>query len=167
MNIKGFPAALVHANALDTASLLELVALRLGKAPGYTLFTLSIPQPAGTFLERIYTSDPAAYPLGQADRVKRSPWFDQLLCRKLPIVANSKEEIAFWLPEFQGFEGTEYGALINYPVVVADAAIGILNLAGRQGHFPAEAGAMIKPELALAAMAIGSFCATQRPHSGN
>lgn len=162
MDAWGYPVALVHANSHDAAGFLELLAARLKEAPGYGLITLSVPEPAGVYLQRIYTRDPVEYPLGQADRVQHSPWFDQLFQHKSPIVANSKEEIACWLPHFQGFEGTDYGGLLNYPIVVADETIGILNLAGRQGCFPMDAGEMIASELALAAMAIGSYSATWR-----
>ncbi|WP_419909850.1 GAF domain-containing protein [Hoeflea sp.] len=152
-----YPSVLVHAASGSHEALFALLAGRLQTSIGFELFTVLIADPSERQLRRIYSTDVTAYPPGLADRVEPSAWFDQLFRKKEPIVAKDREEIASWLPNYDGFEGTDFGALVNYPVVADDQTIGILNLTDRAGRYDPDTPARIASETVLCSMAISAF----------
>lgn len=160
-----YPAVLNHVATGAHAALFTLIAGRLEARLGFELFTVLVADPSERQLRRIFSTDEAAYPLGLADRVAPSAWFEQLFGRREPIVANDRKEIAHWLPDYDGFDGTEFGSLINYPIVADDRTIGILNLTGRAGQYGPDAAAPIGPEAVLCAMAISAYL-RDAGHSG-
>ncbi|MDA4848375.1 GAF domain-containing protein [Hoeflea poritis] len=154
-----YPAVLGHAAAGAHEPLFALLADRLAARVGYELFTVLVADPSEQQLRRIFSTDEAAYPLGPADKVEPSAWFEQLFVRRQPIVAGNRAEIAQWLPDYDGFDGTATGSLINYPVVADDRTIAILNLTDRAGRYGPEAPARLASETGLCAMAVSAFLA--------
>ncbi|MCP4316557.1 MAG: GAF domain-containing protein [Hyphomicrobiales bacterium] len=152
-----YPRILHHVAAGDSDALFRLAARRIKERIGYQLFTILAPDRSGTNLQRIYTTDMAGYPLGPADQIRKSPWFQQLFENKQPIIAANGEEIAAWLPDFDGFVGTDLGSLVNYPVVVSDETLGVINLMDSPESYGIETGRVLEQEVMLIAIAIATM----------
>lgn len=134
------------------------IAERLKAAPGYDLFTILAPDESGTRLDRLYSTNLVQYPLGAADEVKDDLWFRRLFVDRLPIVANTLDDIGAWLPDYQIFVEQNYSSLLNLPVLFAGRTIGLVNMMGGDNHF--DAAALEKIGAALPAAALGIFGAT-------
>ena len=102
---------------------------------GDGLFTVLAVNGDADHLWRVWSSDPAHYPPGIADRIEDTVWFRRLFTERAPIIANDPETIAVWLPEFGGFAEQGYGALCNMPVVSGGDVVGLMNLMAGAGHF--------------------------------
>lgn len=136
------------------SALLALLSERLKAAPDYLLCTVLAPNERGDRLDRLFSTNLDQYPLGPADVVKDDIWFRRLFVEKLPIVANSLDEIAAWLPDYRIFIEQGYASLLNMPIVFAGETIGLINMMGDEGHFDAAALQAIRNDLPLAALAI-------------
>jgi hypothetical protein len=140
-------------------AILKLLADRLKAGPGYDLFTILAPDETGARLLRLFSTNHEQYPLGPADEVKDDLWFRRLFADRLPIVANTMDEISTWLPDYQIFVEQNYSSLLNMPVVFAGQTIGLINMMGGSHHFDDAALAKIRTTLPMAALAIlGSIC---------
>lgn len=140
-------------------AILERLAERLKAEPGYDLFTVLAPHSSGTRLDRLFSTNHQQYPLGPADEVKDDLWFRRLFDEKLPIVANTMEEIGAWIPDYAIFIEQNYFSLLNLPVVFAGQTIGLINVMGGANHFDDAALAEIQNTIPVAALAIlGSAC---------
>lgn len=145
---------LTAAVARGPDSIYALLADRLRQRPGFELLTVLAPNRAGDRLVRLFSTNTAQYPLGDADPVQDDRWFRHLFIRKEPVIANDAEAIRGWLPDYSEFAAMGYGSLANLPVVVAGEAIGVMNLMAGPGHFSAVNVAAISAELPLAAIAL-------------
>lgn len=146
----------------DCDAVFRLAADRLNASIGYRLFTLLVPDMSGNRLRRIFTTDAEAYPLGPADEFRKSPWFDQLFGKCQPIIASNSAAIENWLPGFEGFVGTDLESLINYPLVVADETVGLVNLMDTSGSYGDETARLLDKEMLLPAIAIAAHLASRR-----
>lgn len=135
-------------------ALLQLLDRRLRTSPGFDLFTILIPGGDGDYLERVYSTNEAQYPLGVADKVEDNVWFARLFSDREAIVANTLDEIAIWLPDYQIFVEQNYSSLLNLPVAFGGETIGLINMMGDENHFTERALSMIRRELPLATLTI-------------
>jgi GAF domain-containing protein len=147
-------SAYTGAMADGARALLDQIAERLKRAPGYDLFTVLAPAPGGERLDRLFSTNHAQYPLGPADEVENNLWFRRLFAERQPIVANTIDEISAWLPDYEVFIEQNYQSLLNLPVVYAGRTIGLVNMMGAEHHFDAASLERIHGELPFAALAI-------------
>lgn len=136
------------------AALYQLLALRLKHRPGYDVLTVLAPNEAGDRLVRLYSSDLGLYPLGEADVVEDNKWFRRLFLDLQPVIANGATAIADWLPEVLDPTALHFSALVNMPIVIDGATLGLINLTKRAGAFAADDVTAIGDESSLAALAI-------------
>jgi hypothetical protein len=140
--------------SIGSDALYDLLARRLKRRPGYKLLTVLAPNDAGNRLVRLFSSDHDQYPLGDADAVSDNKWFQRLFVEREPVVANDALAILDWLPGFFDPETSDYGSLINFPVVIAGESVGLINLTAPVGHFSDDSVAAVRDEIPLAALAI-------------
>lgn len=139
------------------AALFDRLADCLDSDVGFAFLTILIPDDAGKFLLRIYSTDEAGHPHGRADRVVDDPWFDRLFSKGQPVFATNPGEISKWLPDYHGLAGTPYGALVNYPVVAGGQTVGIVNLVSEENVYDEMTLGRIADAIPLAAMAIATY----------
>jgi hypothetical protein len=148
------PADVAQMLRIGSDALYDLLARRLKRRPGYKLLTVLTPNYAGNRLVRLFSSDHDQYPLGDADAVSDNKWFQRLFVEQEPVVANDALAILDWLPGFFHPETSDYGALINFPVVIAKESVGLVNLTAPVGHFNDDSITAVRNEIPLAALAI-------------
>ncbi|MCR9136770.1 MAG: GAF domain-containing protein [Alphaproteobacteria bacterium] len=139
------------------AELFDRLADRLSSDVGYAFLTVLIPEDTGDFLTRVYSTDPVGHPLGRADPVVDDPWFDHLFDKGRPVFASNPDEIAEWLPDYQGLQGTDFGTLVNFPVVAGGQTVGIINLVSKANAYDEVSLERMAQLVPLAAMAIATY----------
>ncbi|HLW90063.1 MAG TPA: GAF domain-containing protein [Roseiarcus sp.] len=144
---------------IGPGALSDLLARRLKRRPGYDLLTILAPGDEGRCLVRLYSSDLARYPLGDADIVEDNKWFRRLFIEREPVIANDAFAIHDWLPDFFTADASGYGSLVNLPVVIAGESVGLVNMMATAGHFSEDNVEAIRREIPLAALAV----LTRRP----
>lgn len=157
MNHPANPTMLSLAARGQHAALFDRLANRLNSSVGYAFLTVLVPEDTGKFLTRIYSTDPAGHPLGRADKVVEDPWFERLFTAGKPVFAANADEISKWLPDYLGLQGTDYGSLVNFPVVADEQTVGIINLVSEEYAYDAATLACMAEVAPLAAMAIATY----------
>lgn len=157
MNHPADPTTLSLAAQGQHVALFDRLAHRLNRDVGYAFLTVLVPEDTGKFLIRVYSTDLAGHPLGRADRVVDDPWFDRLFAKGRPVFAANTDEISKWLPDYHGLAGTDYGALVNFPVVAGGQTVGIINLVSEEYAYDTATLASMAEASPLAAMAIATY----------
>lgn len=101
---------------------------------GWRLFTAMRYLPSGE-VERVYTSDPAAYPLSGRKPRRDTPWSRQVLVRGEPYYANDAAGIRFAFEDAEKILGLGLGAVINVPVKDGERVLGTLNFLREAGAY--------------------------------
>lgn len=89
-------------------------------------------------VERVYTSNPEAYPLAGRKPRRDTPWSRQVLVRGEPYYANDEAGIRFAFEDAEKIIGLGLGAVINVPVKEGARVLGTLNFLREAGGYRAE-----------------------------
>jgi len=103
--------------------------------PGVRTVTWLAARPAEAITRRVGTSDPHNFPIGGFDPIDEAAWSRRIYADKLPIIANSAEEMSFYIPETAELVAMGYGAIVCAPILIAGEARGTVNLIGETGVF--------------------------------
>ena len=101
---------------------------------GWRLFTAMRYLASGE-VERVYTSDPVAYPLSGRKPRRDTPWSRQVLVRGEPYYANDAAGIRFAFEDAEKILGLGLGAVMNVPVKDGDRVLGTLNFLREAGGY--------------------------------
>ncbi|HVJ24019.1 MAG TPA: GAF domain-containing protein [Burkholderiales bacterium] len=104
---------------------------------GWKLFTAMRYLASGE-VERVYTSDPDAYPLSGRKPRRDTPWSRQVLVRGEPYYANDAAGIRFAFEDAEKILGLGLGAVINVPVKDGERVLGTLNFLREAGAYRPE-----------------------------
>lgn len=104
---------------------------------GWKLFTAMRYLPSGE-VERVHTSNPAAYPLAGRKPRRDTPWSRQVLVRGEPYYANDAAGIRFAFEDAEKILGLGLGAVMNVPVREGDRVLGTLNFLREAGGYRQE-----------------------------
>ena len=86
-------------------------------------------------VERVHTSDAAAYPLGGRKPRRDTPWSRQVLVRGEVHYANDAAGIRAAFEDAEKILGLGLGAVINVPVKDGDRVLGTLNFLREAGGY--------------------------------
>ena len=114
---------------------------------GWKLFTAMRYLESGE-VERVYTSDAAAYPLGGRKPRRDTVWSRQVLVRGEPYYANDEAGVRAAFEDADKIVGLGLGAVINVPVKEGARVLGTLNFLREAGGY--------RPENVLQAVALAS-----------
>jgi hypothetical protein len=104
---------------------------------GWKLFTAMRYLESGE-VERVYTSNPQAYPLSGRKPRRDTPWSRQVLVRGEPYYANDAAGIRFAFEDAEKLLGLGLGAVINAPVKDGERVLGTLNFLREAGAYRPE-----------------------------
>lgn len=102
---------------------------------GHRLFTVLFVVPGGAEVERVHSSDPAAYPLTGRKRMGPTPWGDHVLKQGRTWLGNTAEEIRWAFPDHALIASLGCAACINVPVRDGGEVIGTLNILDAAGAY--------------------------------
>jgi GAF domain-containing protein len=117
----------------------------LGELVGHKLFTILYTSPDAQQVIRVYSNQPAAYPVSGAKKMGPTPWGDLVIDRGQPYIGNDAEAIkwAFFDHELIASLGCE--SVLNIPVVIEGRTVGTLNLLHEAAWYKEEHVALATP----------------------
>jgi len=99
---------------------------------GHRLFTLLFVVPGGAEVERIYSSDPAAYPLTGRKPMGPTPWGEHVIVGRRAWLGRDMEAIRWAFFDHALIAGLGCGACINVPVCALGEVVGTMNILDRE-----------------------------------
>jgi hypothetical protein len=105
---------------------------------GFRLFTILFVTRAGDEVERVHSSDPAAYPLTGRKRMGPTPWGTHVLDGQQAWHGADAEAIRWAFPDHALIASLGCGSCINIPVIIMRQLIGTLNVLDAPGVLRAD-----------------------------
>jgi GAF domain-containing protein len=118
---------------------------------GHGLFTVLYVAPGGEEVARVYSSNPAAYPLAGRKRMGPTPWGASVIREGLHYVGRNDDDIRWAFPDHALIASLGLGSVINIAVAQDGRVVGTLNILDRAGAYDASQVALIEPFGALLA----------------
>jgi transcriptional regulator with GAF, ATPase, and Fis domain len=113
----------------DTADeVLGSVAASAKACIGHRLLTILRLDPATLEVERLYTTNPAAYPTQGTKPMRDTWWGEHVLLKGVPYIGYNAQDIREHFADHDVISGLGLNAIINIPVRVAGQTLGTLNL---------------------------------------
>ena len=103
--------------------------------PGVRAVTWLAAFPSEKITRRVGTSDPKYFPTTGFDPIDDGPWCRRIYGEKLPIIGNTLDEMAVYIPESSELGKIGYGSTLCAPIVIAGRARGTVNLLGDTNIF--------------------------------
>jgi hypothetical protein len=105
-------------------------------AIGHRLFTAMRHDPSAGRNRRVYSSDPAAYPVsGFKPVVWEHPWAERVLRRAEPWIGRDAADIAWAYPDHERIAALGLASAMNLPVRWNGSVLGTVNLLHVAGHY--------------------------------
>jgi len=117
---------------------------------GHRLFTLMRVHEATDEVERIYSSNAAAYPVGGRKVKRGTPWSRAVLDRGEVFVAHTPDDVREAFADHPLIFSLGIGAIMNVPIAWAGRRLGTMNISHEARWFTADdesAGRLIAPFL--------------------
>jgi hypothetical protein len=110
----------------------------IGDLIGHGLFTILVRCEGGEEVERVYSSQPEAYPVQGRKRMGPTPWGDLVLKRKQTFLGQDKAAIRWAFPDHELIESLGLGCVINVSVQQGGEILGTLNVLDWEGAYTSE-----------------------------
>lgn len=124
---------------------------------GHRLFTLLFVVPGGAEVERIYSSDPVAYPLTGRKPMGSTPWGEHVIVGRRAWLGRDMEAIRWAFFDHALIASLGCGTCINVPVCALGEVVGTMNILDREHAFDERHVALAQaaaPALAPAFLAV-------------
>jgi hypothetical protein len=121
---------------------------------GHKLFTVLIHHAATRESERIYTNQPAAYPVGGRKPLRDTAWGRQVIGARRVFIGRTAADIEAHFPDHALITSLGCAAIINLPVVWDDRLLGTINLLHEEGWYD---DGDVPIGLAFAALAVPAY----------
>jgi hypothetical protein len=102
---------------------------------GHRLFTISRFYPDRMELERVYSSDPAAYPVGGRKQKGGTPWSDMILRDGEIFLGRDNDAIRGAFDDHEKIIALGLGSIINVPVRRGGTVLGTMNSTHCEGWY--------------------------------
>ncbi|SHI66239.1 hypothetical protein SAMN02745194_00766 [Roseomonas rosea] len=105
------------------------------RAFDHWLFTVTRSIHATMEVERVYSSNPAAYPVGGRKKKQGTPWGEQVLDRGQPLICHSPEDIRRVFADHELILSLGIGGMVNIPVLFAGQSQATMNMSHAGDRF--------------------------------
>jgi hypothetical protein len=139
--------------ALDTA---------LGVVLGHKLFTILLHHADTRESERIYTNQPAAYPVGGRKALRDTAWGRQVIQDGRPFLGRTAADIREHFPDHALILSLGCASIINLPVHWDGHVLGTINILHEERWYD---DGDVPIGLAFAALAVPAYLAAIRPRA--
>ena len=102
---------------------------------GHRLFTILRVHPGGTEVERVYSSDTAAYPVGGRKTKRGTPWSRVVLDQGEVFVARTPDEVRDTFDDHALIFSLGVGSIMNVPIGYRGRRLGTMNISHEAGWF--------------------------------
>lgn len=131
----------------------------LSRAVGHKLLTLMIYDAPSRSVERVYSNQPAAYPVGGRKPYSASTLFDRILIERRAAILRDAAEIRAAFVDHVLIASLGLASSLHLPVVHDGQALGMMNLLHEAGWYADRHAALAEP---FAALAVAPFLAALR-----
>ena len=125
----------VTASAREPEAIFRAVEALAQRAIGFRLFTIMRLHAGSQEVERLYSSDPAAYPVSGRKPKQGTPWGEQVLDRGEIFIANSPNEVRAAFADHELIFSLGIGAIMNVPIRFQGRSLGTMNICSEAGWF--------------------------------
>ena len=127
----------------------------LASVLGHKLFTVMVYHDATGESERVYTNEPAAYPVGGRKAMNPTPWAKRVIHERRPYLGPTPADVKAVFYDWELIASLGCGSVLNLPVTRGERLLGTLNLL-HEAHWYDEADILAGEAFAaLAAPAFG------------
>jgi hypothetical protein len=105
---------------------------------GVKLFTVSTVDMTAGLSRRLYTSDPASYPVSGTKPISRDAWYELVVAGRQNFIKNTLAEISGHFPDYELIGSLGCGSVLNMPVVLGAEVVGTVNCLGAEHHLTPE-----------------------------
>lgn len=123
------------ASAREADVMFRAVEALAQKAIGFRLFTIMRLHGDSQEVERLYSSDPMAYPVSGRKPKQGTPWGEQVLDRGEIFVANSPDAVRAAFADYELIFSLGIGAIMNVPIRFRGQSLGTINICSAAGWF--------------------------------
>ena len=152
--------AAAHSAARTPSAIFDAFRDLIGQRLGFGLLTMLMVTADGDEVQRIYTTDPANYPLSGRERLQSTPWEHHVFGEQRPYLGADREAIRWaFAGDLDRIVSLGLGATMNIPVVGLGETLGIVNIIGKEGQYTTQhlaAVASLAPFLAMPLLACRS-----------
>ena len=105
---------------------------------GHKLLTLMRVHESGDEVERIYSSNTTAYPVGGRKQKRGTPWSKVVLDRGEVFVARNPDEVREAFSDHALIASLGIGSIMNVPLAYRGRSLGSMNISHEAGWFTAQ-----------------------------
>jgi transcriptional regulator with GAF, ATPase, and Fis domain len=138
------------ASAHEPQALYEAVAVLVQEVIGHRLFTIMRVHEAAMEVERVHSSNVAAYPVGGRKTKRGTPWSKVVLDKGEVFVARTPEEVREAFDDYDLIFSLGVGSIMNIPIGYGGRRLGTMNISHEALWFrdqDAAAGLLMAPLL--------------------
>jgi transcriptional regulator with GAF, ATPase, and Fis domain len=146
----------LSASAHEPRELYAAVDALLQKIVGHRLFTIMRVHESSMEVERVHSSNIAAYPVGGRKTKRGTPWSKVVLDRGEVFVARTPDEVRDAFDDYALIFSLGVGSIMNVPIGYRGRRLGTMNISNEADWFrdqDAAAGLLIAPLLVPALLA--------------
>lgn len=127
----------IAADALPQAAF-RAVDRAVAEVVGHDLFTVLALCDGGREVERVYSSNPDAYPVGGRKPMGSTPWGDLVITRKQSFLGPDMDAIRWAFFDHELIASLGLGSAINVSVQRGGEILGVLAVLDREGAYTAQ-----------------------------
>ncbi len=87
---------------------------------------------------RAYSSNQQAYPTSGTKPITTNDWFEKVVVRQKPFLANAPEQMGDQFPDLGLITSLGCGSIVNVPVVKDGETVAVINILHATGFFTPE-----------------------------
>lgn len=151
-------AAVAHAwrDADQPRATFEAAGVAFAEQIGFGLYTVTHILPGGREVERLHSTNPAAYAVGGRKPVIPNAFREQMFGSGIPFLGRAPADFSPYFPDHAFIVSLGLGCVINLPLFFGGAALGSINLLDREGAYDTH---HVAPALAIAQMVVPALIA--------
>ncbi|MCA0399900.1 MAG: GAF domain-containing protein [Proteobacteria bacterium] len=127
--------ALAWQDSAQPQATFEAVGEALKRHVGYGLYTITHALPGGKEVERLYSTNEAAYAVGGRKPVQKDAFREKVFGTHQAFLGRSPADFKPYFPDHDFIVSLGLGSVINVPVVVGGIALGSVNILDREGAY--------------------------------
>jgi hypothetical protein len=140
--------------AADPRELLAAADALVQRTIGHTLFTVMRVHAASQEVERVYTTNAEAYPVGGRKPKRDTPWSRTVLTEGRVFVARTPQEVREVFSDHALILSLGIGSIMNAPIAAGGRPVGVMNVSHDAGWFTAADADRARAIAALLAPAV-------------
>jgi hypothetical protein len=102
---------------------------------GHRLFTVMRHRAESAEVERIYSSNTTAYPIGGRKQRMGTPWGEKVLDRGEVFIAANRDELRQAFADYELIFSLGIGSIMNVPIRYGGLTLATMNISGEAGQY--------------------------------